>query len=254
MHITKTSSPELLSNETEILLLLQGIQGIPSITVSPLGINMKKYDLIPYSSMDLIDIQQWLFQLSRILRDMHSRKVVHLDLSMQNILQDQGHVMLIDFALSKRLDQIHPHGCGTPGYIAPEVYTDEQTYCASDIYSMGIVLGQMLEPYLPGCSLHYLGSKLVRHPTTTFIGKQLQTVLLEKSLDGPPILYEACDLLSKCFLYEHTDRITAQGILEHPFVQASADLFRECTRDHVAKRYMRASSRPKREPIVFYRG
>jgi serine/threonine protein kinase len=170
-------------------------------------------------------------------------------------MRDRDQIVLIDFALSKKVVEKHPYGCGTPGYIAPEVYTDERTYTASDMYSLGVIVGQMLEVFLPGVSLHYLGSKLVRHPTTTFICKKLEQILLERDLDWKPILYHAADLVMKLLQCDHESRITAQEVLDHPFLLSNDADFSKYTKDSVSKKLvMQRPISSYKKPIVFFRG
>ena len=53
---------------------------------------------------------------------LHSYNIVHRDIKPENILIDsKGHIRLIDFGLSKKLESNRTRTiCGTPGYLAPE--------------------------------------------------------------------------------------------------------------------------------------
>ncbi|KAI9229165.1 MAG: hypothetical protein DHS80DRAFT_22646 [Piptocephalis tieghemiana] len=63
--------------------------------------------------------------------------------------------VLIDFGLAKPLTGPIPR-CGTPGYVAPEIYTGSadpahpERLTQVDVYGLGILLGQILAPYLDG--------------------------------------------------------------------------------------------------------
>jgi serine/threonine protein kinase len=255
--IIKKTTNELFENETRVLLALVGIKGIPTIQLENNSIIMKKYQELDLK-MGLYQIQQFMIQITTLLKEVHLRGWVHLDLSLHNILQDQGNVVLIDFALARKIEEEHPLGCGTIGYIAPEVFIDMITRTASDMYSLGIVFGQMLEPFLPGVSLHYLGSKLVRHPTTTFISNRLSQELIERTQGWKPILYHAADLLNRLLQYDHTCRITAEQVETHPFCIASENEFVGLDKKTMEKllltRPISSFKRPSRDPIVYYRG
>ena len=84
----------------------------------------------------------------------HSNLVVHLDLKPSNILvTGQGEVKLLDFGIAALLsgggDDVTPltrhMGPGlTPGYASPEQLLNQPITTASDVYSLGIVLFELL--------------------------------------------------------------------------------------------------------------
>ena len=54
---------------------------------------------------------------------LHKNGIMHRDIKLENIMQDsKGTLKLIDFGLATYDDQ-RLTKCGTPGYIAPEVFT-----------------------------------------------------------------------------------------------------------------------------------
>ncbi|KAJ3371939.1 hypothetical protein HDU91_004805 [Kappamyces sp. JEL0680] len=198
-----------------------------------------------------------------ILSQVHASGWVHLDVSPKNLMLDphDGHVVLIDFGLSRKIGSTHLEGCGTPGYIAPEVYSDTVASPCSDVYSAGVILGQLLEPYVPGISLHYLGSPLVRHPTTAFICKKIAEMKQADSsqLTWAPIISSAADLLSRMIASDGVGRITPSEMLRHPFLTASQDEFEGFDYESFSQRLLlrplsALKTRNSREPLVLYRG
>jgi eukaryotic-like serine/threonine-protein kinase len=82
----------------------------------------------------------------------HQQLVVHCDLKPSNILVNaQGQPVLLDFGIAQLADRMadgeaEQTSAGyTPGYASPEQRRGDHVSVASDIYSLGIVLGDMLE-------------------------------------------------------------------------------------------------------------
>ncbi len=120
-------------------------------------------------------------QILSALDAAHASGVVHADVKSDNFLVESldggDHVTLIDFGLA-RMD-----GCtaidgmvsGTPEYMAPEVIRGEPPTAASDIYSAGVILYEMLTGTTP-----FAGGK-----TADVLARQLQDVVVPPSLRAP---------------------------------------------------------------------
>src|ERR687898_1135524 len=93
-------------------------------------------------------------QICEALRAAHEHGVIHRDIKPHNILiTDSGHVQVADFGIARAAETstISDHGdiLGTPHYISPEQAMGEPVGPASDLYSLGVVLYEMLTGELP---------------------------------------------------------------------------------------------------------
>lgn len=93
-------------------------------------------------------------QLAEALAALHAKGWVHLDLKPANVVLDpSGHCTLIDLDLSLPLGAQHvrsPEIRGSLAYTAPETFTcSTNCHIGSDVYSLGIVLFEMLCGKLP---------------------------------------------------------------------------------------------------------
>lgn len=102
---------------------------------------------------------EWCVTILGALTAAHQQNVIHRDLKPANVMIDSnGMLWLMDFGLSKILANVtllSEDGslCGTPGYMAPEQIDAKLGGIGpqTDIYSLGVVLYQMLTGRLPFC-------------------------------------------------------------------------------------------------------
>jgi len=84
-------------------------------------------------------------QLLEALVYLESKRIIHRDLKLENILlvnkEDDCLIKLADFGLSVTLENLDPKvRCGTPGYVAPEIITGKAYDCKTDMFSAGAIL------------------------------------------------------------------------------------------------------------------
>src|SRR5215510_4166841 len=106
--------------------------------------------------LPLREIDRLFTQLADALSYAHSMGVVHRDLKPANALIDsRGNLFLTDFGIAKILEGTSPRLTqtdaimGTPAYISPEQAQAEKVDQRSDIYSLGIILYEMVTGRVP---------------------------------------------------------------------------------------------------------
>jgi serine/threonine-protein kinase len=102
-------------------------------------------------ALDLNRVLDYTCQIANAMDHAHRQGVIHRDLRPGNVLiTEQGMVKVADFGTSRFLE-IAAHGTtviGSPPYMAPEQFQGKAVF-ASDIYSLGVTMYQMLTGTLP---------------------------------------------------------------------------------------------------------
>ena len=101
--------------------------------------------------LDIDRALDYTIQITRAVEHAHEHGVIHRDLRPANVLvSESGTLKVADFGTSRFLE-IAAHGTtiiGSPPYMAPEQFRGEAVF-ASDLYSLGVTVYQMLTGVLP---------------------------------------------------------------------------------------------------------
>lgn len=201
-----------------------------------------------FASMDPKECAFYLFQLMRALQFAHSRGIMHRDVKPLNVLYDRKtmKLRLIDWGLAEFYhpkERYHIH-VASRHYKPIELLLDYQCYDYSlDIWSFGvtmagIVFGKL--PFFRGSSDVDMVAKIAGVLGTDALDEYCKKYGIPlpkevaKALNSAPkearpwksfVTEEnshlatdlALDLIDKCVRYDHTERITADDALKHPY-------------------------------------
>jgi eukaryotic-like serine/threonine-protein kinase len=115
------------------------------VSGSSLAEQMRLYQRLPEPT-----VVRYARQICTGLAAMHrlSPPVIHRDLKPDNVLLTHSdEVRIVDFGLAARIERACGYvegAAGTDGYMAPETSILKVSNCASDVYSVGIMLYEML--------------------------------------------------------------------------------------------------------------
>ncbi|MDH3349369.1 MAG: serine/threonine protein kinase, partial [Desulfobulbaceae bacterium] len=112
-------------------------------------------DLMHGPPLSFSEINRVISQVGSALDYAHRNGVIHRDIKPANILIDQlGNCLLTDFGVAKMVESsshLTKTGgiLGTPAYISPEQGMGQKIDHRTDIYSLGVILYQMVVGILP---------------------------------------------------------------------------------------------------------
>lgn len=148
---------------------------------------------------------------------LHDHGIVHRDLKPENLLfrtpEDNTDLLIADFGLSRIMDEEQFHvlttTCGTPGYMAPEIFKKVGHGKPVDVWALGVITYFLLSGYTPF------------DRRSDF--EEMQAILSAEYRFEPAeywrgVSEDAKDFIRRCLTIDPNRRMTAHEALQHPFV------------------------------------
>ena len=163
---------------------------------------------------DEAELAPFFFKILKGVRYLHSRRVLHRDIKLDNILLDK-HLgpKLCDFGISSVVEpdcRIFDTG-GTPAYLAPEVIKAEGNVCEkSDVWSLGVLLYLLTFGVVPfkANDMQVLYNKII---VGTFKFPELDDISAE-----------LVDLIRRMMVVDIDKRLSLEQVMRHPWFRRFA--------------------------------
>ena len=188
---------------------IEVLAGISSFLVTEYISGGSLWDLIITDHSPLYEdqIRLYVAELVVILEYIHKNNCIYRDLKPDNILIDsEGHLKIIDFGLSKILDESKKRAtsiCGSNEFMAPEIYNDDEYDYMVDWFSLGAIV-------------YYLYSGKLAYDCQGIEENEDKILEIKKK----PLTYsnkfpkDAKDLINKLTKFDPKKRLGSKGVKE----------------------------------------
>merc|ERR1712156_106872 len=189
----------------------------------------------------------FLHQMLDSVEYMHSRKIVHRDLKLENILIDDNlNLKLADFGFAcyKNIDALQSYR-GTMTYMAPEIKEGKQYKGTQvDMFSIGVILFIIVQgifPFKEARKEEYFYNLLLTGKVDTYFQK----------VNGTGLSEDFKDLILKFFSYNPQERPTIEQIRAHPWMNSQSFNY-EATRAQMLSTLAQkqVNAKPAAEPMT----
>lgn len=216
------------------------------------GITLKEYisgiGIVPWR-----ECVHYTIQILRALQLAHDRGIVHRDIKPQNIMRlPDGTIKVMDFGIAsfsrQNPAQVSAKTMGSVHYVSPEQAAGERTDERSDIYSVGVMMYEMLTGRRPfdgdtpvSVALKHMNEEPVRPSAySTSLYKGLEEIILHAMEKDPDVRYQSASGMIMDIETFKNDQSVTFGYLDEPVRRL----------EHISKKQKIKNSKPKKEKKV----
>ena len=152
--------------------------------------------------------QKYIYEIIDGFTYLYAKNILHRDIKPENILIHDHTIKICDFGLSKtmNLDSIYHSICAIPNYIAPELYKYNIYNRSSDMWSLGVILYEIIHKDLPYKGKNY-GELIQKLKTST---KSAFTDIGVEQRSDTEIFY----IIQKMLLVDYTKRLEWSTLIQ----------------------------------------
>ena len=220
------------------------------------GITLKQY-LQRVGALDYRDALDFSIQIAKALSHAHEKGIIHRDIKPQNImLLKDGMIKVADFGIASLQNSIEvpsEETMGSAHYIAPEQARGYAPDARSDIYSLGIVMYEMLTGKLPytGNSaveiavMHMNTDAVAPREINPYIPEELERITLKAMSTDIENRYQSADELLADLEAFHNADVAAQ-------VQADTGVINSALIDEALSEQEKQNKKRKRSKKIAF--
>ena len=158
---------------------------------------------------------EYFIQVVNAVYYLHNNNIIHRDIKPENILiGDDNKIKLCDFGWAKELTlENRSTFCGTIEYMAPEIVENENYDYGVDIWSLGILLYELLYGHSPfkanntkNVILNIKSHELTYDDKNKNVSKSCKDLIKKLLNNNPQKRYKIKDILEHPFIKKHSEK------------------------------------------------
>eukprot|EP00811_Abedinium_folium_P016531 NODE_2546_length_2191_cov_10.487888.p1 GENE.NODE_2546_length_2191_cov_10.487888~~NODE_2546_length_2191_cov_10.487888.p1 ORF type:complete len:688 (-),score=163.81 NODE_2546_length_2191_cov_10.487888:126-2012(-) len=166
--------------------------------------------------------KRMFYQSFSALAYMHGKALMHCDIKEPNLMIQNTdlrwpHVVIIDLGMASAMAGEDRGLCGTPGYIPPETWSEGKWFPRGDVFSMGVVMVQLLTNTVPNEEMQVQG--IFQEGCMSMEDLETATLTRQPSFEALEIQDDRFVMLCvQCLAKERRDRLKAPQALQNSWL------------------------------------